>query len=256
MYVYMNYIILNTNYMCNTNNFVLFFNIRNADVSNKVAMLTEKSKTTDVDTIILKDTHSSNPFLTQNQLIIMDTYNNARFETDGKIAVSSQNMECIVTRKGRRKLLPLNESSQLCSITPVEEDKCTPKKLTFTKNSKKLKKKRLKGKLTDVKTNTNSIKHNIANERWSDNDSETFDNKKKQKKVRKPRKIISKKIVIKKIVDENVLNMLEENRQNKENRSIENKDSLDDFVRHRTIPTQYKHKSQKIVIVTTGLSKE
>ncbi|XP_012230579.1 putative histone-lysine N-methyltransferase 1 isoform X1 [Linepithema humile] len=233
-------------------------NVLNTKVSNKTPKSTETPKTADADTVMLKDMPSSNYFLIQNQLIITeDTCNKARFEIGDKTTISSQNMECIVTRKGKRKLLPLNENSQLCSITPIEEDKCTAKESTFGKKSKKFKKKRSKRKLADVKTNTSSIKHNIVNERWSDNDCDTFENKRKKKKVRKPKKIMSKKIVIKKIVDENVLNILEENRQNKENRSIENKDSLNDFVRHRTIPTQwYKHKSQKIVIVTTGLSKE
>lgn len=229
----------------------MLFNFRKLEIPNKI------QKTANTDIIISKDILSSDSFLTQNKLILKEnTCNKTRCQID-HTSTFSQNMECIVIRKGKRKLLSLNENSQLCSITPVEKDKCITKESISGKKNKKLKKKSLKRKLVNVKTNTSNIKHNIANKVWQNNDCNTVENKKEQKKVRKPRKIVSKKIIIKKFVNENVLNILEKNIQDKENRSIENKDSLDDFVQHRTIPTQwYKHKSQKIVIVTTGLSKE
>jgi len=223
-------------------------------------MSTETQKTMEADTLSLEDTPSCNPFVTQNQLtVIEDTPDekSAKSDTDEK-NTAVQNIECVPVKKGRRRLLPLKESSQLCSITPVEEKKCTPEESTSAKQNKKLKKKLPKRKSMRSKNNTNNIKHDTASKQmWSDSDCDISENKKKEiKKTRKPKKVISKKIFVKKFVDENVLNILQENRQNNEDHSIENRDSLDDFVKCRTIYTQRnKYKSQKIVIVTTGLSK-
>lgn len=213
------------------------------------------------DTVTLEDTSSCNPFVTQNQLTVMeDKINRTKSDTDGK-NIAVQNIEQVLVRKGRRKLLPLNETSQLCSLTPIEDKKITPEE-SFVKRNKRLKKKLPKRKLMHPKANTSSIKCDTASKQMSSDSSDSdifiFENKKKEKnkKTRKPKKVISKKIVIKKFADENVLNMLQENKQNEEDHPAQSRDSFDDFVECRTISTQWnKYKSQKIVIVTTGLSK-
>lgn len=205
----------------------------------------------------MKDTSSDYPVI-QNQLrVIEDTVDETRLETNEENTVTTNNMECIPVKKSKRRLFPLKENSQLCSITPIEEDKCIVEESTSTKKNKKTeRKKRPKKKSIDFKNDTNSIKRNIAREEtWSDNDHDIPKNKKKKdKKIQKPRKVISKKIVIKKFADENTLNILKKNRQ--EDESLKNRDSLDDFAKHRTIPTQWNiYKSKKIVIAMTGLSK-
>lgn len=212
----------------------------------------------------MKDTSSDHSSV-QNQLrVIEDTVDETRLETNEENTVTTNDMECISVKKNKRRLFPLKENSQLCSITPIEEDKCIVEESTSTKENKKMeRKKRPKKKSIDFKSDTNSIKkRNIAREEtWSDNDHDILKNKikkykkdKKDKKIQKPRKVISKKIVIKKFADENTLNILKRNRQ--EDESLENRDSLDDFAKHRTIPTQWNiYKSKKIVIAMTGLSK-
>jgi len=182
-----------------------------------------------------------------------DTLDETTSKIEEKIIIS-ENKECIPSKKGRRKLLPLHESSQLCSFTPLEEDKHNSE--SSLKKNKILKKKRTKRKSADFKNKTN-IKHDITNEDISSNSDETFANKKREeKKTRKPRKVLSKKIVIKKFVEESVLNILNNNKQIQGNRTIENTDSSNDFTKHRTISTQWnRYRSQKIIIVTTGLSK-
>ncbi|EZA60652.1 hypothetical protein DMN91_007487 [Ooceraea biroi] len=210
-------------------------------VPNEVPVSNKTSKTNEADKIILE---------------------NRRNKTASKIEekiITPQNTECSPTRKGRKKLLPLYENSQLCSLTPLEENtsECTSESPISVKKNKILKKKQPKRKLADSKNKT-SVTRNIVNEEtWSDSDYDTFKNKKKEeKKRRKPRKVVSKKIVIKKFAEENVLNILKKNEQDERDRTTENRDSLDDFVNNRTISTQWnKYKSQKIVIVTTGLSK-
>lgn len=216
-------------------------------------------KTIESNTVTLEDTPSCDPFIIQNQLtVIKETPNMTKSdesETDKNIAV--QNAECVPVRKGRKKLMPLNEISQ-CSIIPIEKKMCTPEVSTFAKRKKKLKKKLPRRKSMRSKNNTSNIEKDIASKQmWSDSDCDISENKeKKNKKTRKPKKVISKKILIKKFADENVLNILQENRKNKEDHLTENGDSLDDFVNCRIISSQWnKHKSQKIVIVTTGLSK-
>ncbi|KYN43291.1 Microcephalin [Trachymyrmex septentrionalis] len=190
-------------------------------VSNEMHMLTEIQKTTEANSIILEDTPNQNPFIIQNQLtVIKGTPDGTKSETGENILV--QNTKCTPVKK--RRLLPLTQISQY-SLSPIEERKCTPEE---------------------------SIK-----QMQSDSDCDMLENKKKEKKTRKPKKVISKKIFIKKFADEKVLNILERSRQNKANNSVESRDSLNDFVKCRTTSTQWnKYKSQKIIIVTTGLSKE
>lgn len=205
----------------------------------------------------MEDISSGNSDIQDQLRILQDKAKETRFETSEKNKVTTDNMQCILVKK--RRLFPLNENSELCSISPIEEDKCIiEKSIKPTKKNKKLRKKRPKRKSMDFKNDTSSIKPNIVREQiWSDNDYDISKNrKKKDKKIQKARKVISKKIVIKKFADENVLNILKGNRQDKKDESIENRDSFDDFAKHRTIPTQWnKYKSQQIVIATTGLSK-
>jgi len=218
----------------------------------------ETQKTIESNTVILEDTPSCNPFITQTQLtVIKDTPDGTKSETKtNERDVAVQNAECVPVRKGRRRLLPLNENSQ-CSISPAEERKCTPEEPTSAKRNRRLK--LPKRKPMRSKNNASNIKQDVDSKRISsDSDCHISENKKKEnKKTRKPKKVISKKIVIKKFADENVLNVLQEYRQNKDH-LMENEDSFDDFVKCRTVSTQwnkYNNKSQKIVIVTTGLSK-
>lgn len=222
---------------------------------------TETQKTMEASTVTVEDTPNSNPFVTQNQLtVIKDTpEDGTRTETDEK-NTDVQNTECAPVRKGRRRLLPLHETSQLCSLTPVEERRCTPEEPTSAKQNERPKKRPPKRKtVKNSKRNTNDIKHDTASKpTLSDSDCDMLENRKQEvKKTRRPKKVISKKILVKKFADENVLNLLQENRQDKRDHLTEDRDSLDDFVKCRTILStqRNKHKSQKIVIVTTGLSK-
>lgn len=216
-------------------------------------------KTIETNTVTLEDTPSCNPFITQNQLTVIEDMpdQTTKSEIDER-NIAVQKAENVSVKKGRRRLLSINENSQLCSISPVEERKCTPKQSTSAKRNKRLKKELPKRRLMHPKNNTNSVKQDIVSNRMSDSDCDIPKNREKEKKkLRKPKKIISKKIIVKKFADENVLNILEGNKRNKEDcLKIENRDSLDDFVKCRTISSQWnRQKSQKIVIVTTGLSK-
>ncbi|KAL6263662.1 hypothetical protein P5V15_003753 [Pogonomyrmex californicus] len=228
-------------------------------IVNKTHVSTEMQETVQVDAVILENISNCSPFVTQNQLMVIENMlDETKSETE-KNTIISENMECIPVPKSKRKLLPLEENSQLCSITPIDEKRCISEEPTSVKRNKGIKKKYPKRKSIHSKNDTSNIKHNIIKKQmWSDSDRGASENKRKEnKKTRQPRKVISKKIRIKKFVDENMLNILQGNEQNEEDCSIENRDSSNDFVKHYTISNQWnKHKSQKIVIVTTGLSKE
>lgn len=244
-------------------------------------MSTGTSKNT--DTVILENTLSGHPFVTQEQssndkpFAIRDrspTYDscvtqgksvlenttgkaNPEAEEKKKYTANSQNTECVPTKVGKKKLLPLNDDSELCSITPIDENECP-----VTKSPVKRIKRLRKRKKLNFKKDTSINKHKKTSEPMSsDSDDEISKSfkKKQHKKTRKPRKVISKKIVIKKFADNNVLNILEREKltqQNKRDLSRGSRDSLDEFVSFRTIPIQRNnHKSHKIVIATTGLSK-
>lgn len=222
-------------------------------------MSTGVSKKTEDDTVILEDTLNCNPFINQEKTtVIEDTPGKIESEVNKENTAALQNAENITTRRGKRRLLPLNDNSQLCSFEPHERhsDDTSDKSTSVERNKKKkLRKKRPKKKPTDSK---NDAKNNIANEQvFIDDDCDIFESKRKEnKKTRKPKKIVSKKIVIKKFVNENMLRMTEESKRIRGNQSMENRNSSNDFVAHRTIPSQWnRYKSQKIVIVTTGLSK-
>ncbi|XP_032662623.1 putative uncharacterized protein DDB_G0277255 [Odontomachus brunneus] len=230
-------------------------------ISYKTHVLTATSRKIEDDTVVLEDTLECNPFIVQEKTtVIEDSLDKTGLdETNKGNTIALQNAENVTTRRGKKRLMPLHENSQLCSIEMLEEySDMSEKSMTIKRNKKKLKKKRSKKKTEDSKNDTTNIKNNIANEQVSLNDDYdiTEDKKKENKKTKKPRKIISKKIVIKKFVNESALRIMEESRRNKGNLSMENRDSSNDFVTHRMIPTQRnKYKSQKIVIVTTGLSK-
>jgi len=201
----------------------------------------------------LENIASSNLPVIQNTLIAIKDTLDETTSKEKKIIIS-ENKECTLSRKGRRKLLPLHESSQLCSFSPLEENEHESE--SSSKKNKTLKKKHTKKKSTDFK-NKKKIKHDIANENtWSDSDDTFVNKKKEEKKTQKPRKVLSKKIVIKKFVEESILNILNKNEQEiQRDPTIENIDSSNDFTKHRTISTQWnRYRSQKIIIVTTGLS--
>ncbi|XP_077258300.1 microcephalin isoform X2 [Temnothorax americanus] len=226
--------------------------------SNEMHMSTGTQKTIGTTTVTLEDTPSWNPFIIQNQLTVIEDVPGGTKSETGKRNIAVQNAERVPVNQGRRRLLPLNANSPVYSISPVEVRRYTPEESTSGKRKKRLTKKLPKRRSMRLKNNTNSIKRDTASKRmWSDSDCDIPKNKKKEnKKTRKPRKVISKKICVKKFADESVLNILQRNRQDKEDHLIENGDSLDDFVKCRTISTQSnKYKSRKIVIVTTGLSK-
>ncbi|XP_014480207.1 PREDICTED: uncharacterized protein LOC106747319 isoform X2 [Dinoponera quadriceps] len=227
--------------------------------SNKMHVLAGTSKELEDYTVILEDTLIRNPFLNQEKpTIIEDIRDKAGLEMDEENTAALQNTEYVSTRRHKRRLLPLNNNSQLYSIEQLEEHSDASEKSTSTRrNKKKLTKKCLKKKPPDSKNDANSVKDNIASEQVSLDNCDIAESKTKEnKKNRKPRKIVSKKVVIKKFANKDMLNIIKENKRNKGDLSKENGDSLEDFVAHRTISSQWnKHKSQKIVIVTTGLSK-
>ncbi|XP_011137888.1 putative uncharacterized protein DDB_G0286901 [Harpegnathos saltator] len=231
-------------------------------ISNNMHMSTETSKEIENDTVILKDSALNCNFsLNQEKpTIIEDTLNKTGLEINEGNTTILQNAEYVPKKRGKRKLLPLNENSQLCSIELIKEHSDTSEKsVSIRRNKKKLKKKRPKKKPIDPKNDASSVEDNIVSKQVSSDDDYDYDipeNKKKtNKKTQKPKKIVSKKIVIKKFVNENMLSMIAKDRQDKGNLSTENRNSIDDFVAHRMISTQWnKYKSQNIVIVTTGLS--
>ncbi|XP_011882167.1 PREDICTED: uncharacterized protein LOC105569919 isoform X2 [Vollenhovia emeryi] len=223
-------------------------------VSNEMHTSTGTQETMKT-TVATENIPSCDPFVLLTPLTIVKDMLGTRPETDERNA-AVHNAECIPAKKGKRRLLPINEASQY-SISPVSIAKCTPEESTSTKRHKKLKKRKLpKRKSMRPKNNTSNIKQDVASNTWSDDDCDMPENEKKQnKKTQKPRKVISKKIVVKKFADKDVLNALQRHRQNRDNHLTENEDSLDDFAKCRTISTQrHTHKSQRIVIVTTGLS--
>ncbi|KAL0116208.1 hypothetical protein PUN28_011212 [Cardiocondyla obscurior] len=221
-----------------------------SETSNKMLTPIGTRKIIEIDT--LESTSSDNSFITENRSIaVNNTLNGTKSNTD-KSNIITQDVK-YRPGKSKKKLLPLNENS-FCSLSPTEDKNIFEKSMSV--KQKKLKKKLPKKKLMSSKNIRSNQKQNTASKQtWSDSDCNIPEVKKKETKTRKPRKIISKKIIIKKYADENVLNILQGNNRNTENHTISNKDSLDDFVKCRTISTQWnKYKSQKIVIVTTGLS--
>lgn len=260
----------------------VFYVIRIPRSQNKAPALTGTSKTVGTETVILEGTLSGDPFfvtqrqslnckslairspsfdnpsvVTQNKSIPENKFDKANLEVEEKKdSADSQSVEHVpLTKVGKRKLLPLSDGSQLCSITPIDENKCPVTEKSPVKRIKKLKKK----KILNLKMDTIVNKHKKTNKSMlSDSDSE---NKKEQdKKTRKPRKVISKKIVVKKLADNNMLNVLEKENliQNKRDLSGESRDSLDEFVKFRATKSIQRNNyklSHKIVIVTTGLSK-
>lgn len=172
--------------------------------------------------------------------------------TDESKTETNQNMKYSITsnnkRKCKKKLLPLHESSQLLSFSPVQnEEYSSPPFLIFRKKHKK---------------NKNEVKK-IVNE----NNTEIVKKKKKNydgKTQKKTKKIVSKKIIIKKIINEDILKKLRENKENVNKLETKHIYTLernlsDDFQPTKTSSVvQFAKKKQmhKLNIVTTGLSNE
>ncbi|XP_076238005.1 microcephalin [Calliopsis andreniformis] len=171
--------------------------------------------------------------------------------------------DCTSKKKFKKKLLPLNENSQLVTFSPMEEERILPKCPTFLKRRKKAKKQLQKTKFNNGRS-VSSVEHIEAeNSRQSLllEDDHIFRDKKKQN-TKKPKKIISKKILVKKIVNEDILKTLEENRENVRKTQMEacvsSRNSTNDFQStSRLSATQLsKKQGQRIVIVATGLSND
>ncbi|XP_003690194.2 rRNA methyltransferase 2, mitochondrial [Apis florea] len=181
----------------------------------------------------------------KTSIIIQESTNESKAETN-------QNMKYSVTsnnkRKCKRKLLPLHESSQLLSLSPVQNEEYSyPPFSIFKKKHKK---------------NRNEIKK-IVNK----NNTECIDKKKKNyngKTQKKTKKLVSKKIVIKKIVNEDILKKLKENKENVHKLetthiyTLERNSSIDFQPTKTSSVVQFAKKKQmhKLNIVTTGLSNE
>lgn len=217
------------------------------------------------DTIISADTPSCNPLLPRNKLtVVEDTPSETKLEMNERDSTA----EKYIRGARRRKLFSLDERS-LCSIAPLshsftDENSDVSKKPTLVeRNRKKLRKKIPKSRKSSTSFKNSGTRENTERtkgrrRRMCSDDEDMFESaERKEKKTRKPRKVVSKKIVIKRFADEKVLNVLRGSVQsNKEDRAMKNGDSSDDFVVCQMIPTQSnKRKCQKIVIVTTGLSK-
>lgn len=209
---------------------------------------------------IIEETSNCNSILSREKsIVIQDTLEQAAMQINETTTIASQNTQSTPVKKKKKRLLPLKEDSDLCSISPLDND-CTYEKSIRTKpirakGKKKLKKKFSKQNPTSSKHDTSKILRNIANEESSSNDSYvTFKNKEKEKKKpKKPRKVISKKIVIKKFVNRSILDV---SGQNKKSQLVQSRHSTNDFVTNQIIATQRnRYRSQKIVIVATGLCK-
>ncbi|XP_066584175.1 putative leucine-rich repeat-containing protein DDB_G0290503 [Prorops nasuta] len=195
------------------------------------------------NTIILGDSFTQSAANSmQPSVIIADSTN----ESEDK-----NSQENYPKKGNRRKLFSLRSNSQLVSLTPMQEKSLSPKAPTIRKRFRNLSK--------PVK---NNIKLNLrSNSKRNLEDFSSLENLEidlkllgKTKKDRKPRKIVSKKIVIKKFAKPDLLEEITADRS-RNNRSA--KSTEDDFKKNKNIPTQswHKRKSEKIVVVTTGLSK-
>lgn len=182
----------------------------------------------------------------KTSIIIKESIDESKIETN-------QNMKYSMTsnnkKKCKKKLLPLHESSQLLSFSPVQnEEYSSPPFLIFRKKHKKNK--------NEVKKIVNENNTEIVKKK-----KKNYDGKKKQKKTKK---IVSKKIVIKKIVNEDILKKLKENKEKVNKLETTHIYTLernlsDDFQPTKTSSVvQFTKKKQmhKLNIVTTGLSNE
>ncbi|CAK9818003.1 Mcph1 [Anthophora quadrimaculata] len=146
-----------------------------------------------------------------------------------------------VKGKSRRKLLPIGECSQLASFSPVQKEYSPQQSITFKKKNKR--RNRYNKKIHINNTECNTPKEN--------------ENYNKKKQIKKPRKIISKKIVVKKIVDEDILKILEKDKQNinqiETDVSPLKRSSTNDF---QPLKKSSWKQLQRINIVATGLSNE
>ncbi|XP_033331769.2 microcephalin [Megalopta genalis] len=159
------------------------------------------------------------------------------------------------TRKSKKRLLPLRESSQLLTFSPMENENLLPGHLGLKNRCKKRKKQHENNKLTAVDKHRN-VEH--INGGGSDrlelgNNSVTCDTKVRQKK---PRKVMSKKIIVKQLAgNDDILRRLKENSTNVTQSCISNRNSLNDFqsLNKQSSTRSRMKKAQRINIVMTGL---
>ncbi|XP_015604832.1 WEB family protein At4g27595, chloroplastic isoform X2 [Cephus cinctus] len=160
-----------------------------------------------------------------------------------------------VEKSKKKKLLPLRETSRLISLSPVVMENHSPKEPRI---KRKYNKKQNKGKVK-IKT-----VHKPASQKEIDDDTASDENLQtvytQTKKPKKRRKVISKKIVVKKITNLDIIEQLEANSQkslNHDNLSGRARSSVNYFQPEKNILCNWrKRKTEKIVIVTTGLSNE
>lgn len=173
----------------------------------------------------------------ETRIMIKESIDKCNVEMDQNIKHS---IKFPKEKKSKRKLLSLHECSQLVSISPVQNEKCISPACLIFKKSRKGKKKK-----------PNNI-NNIENINKNDN---TDHNGKTQKK----------KIINKKMINDDILQRLEENKENfnrEKTRNVytEGRNSSDDFqlLKNSFIVHVMKKKTRenKLNIVATGLSNE
>ncbi|CAK9806620.1 MCPH1 [Anthophora plagiata] len=207
------------------------------------------------DQIVLHKSHNNEDIVSniilnntscEMSYVKIQTSMNLNASTDKSDMKEDQNVKHLeshpVKGKSRRKLLPIGECSQLASFSPVQKEYLPPQSITFKKKNKGRKNR------YNEKIHINNIECRKAKE------NEDY-NKKKQ--MKKPRKIISKKIVVKKIVDEDILKILEKDKENinqiETDISPLKRSSTNDF---QPLKRSSRKQIQRINIVATGLSNE
>ncbi|XP_015436122.1 PREDICTED: uncharacterized protein LOC107191574 [Dufourea novaeangliae] len=167
-----------------------------------------------------------------------------------------------VRKKCKKKLLPLLESSQLLSFSPVENENEPPgRSMPANRHRKKKKKKQhVNNKMNAIDNTCVTTKHvdGKNNDQLAlENDCSIFDGK--MNRVKRPKKVVSKKIIVKKIVHEDILRRLEQNGENIQTKACtSNRNSSSDFQTLKKLCTMRssRRKAQRINIVMTGLSND
>ncbi|XP_076646362.1 microcephalin [Halictus rubicundus] len=177
-------------------------------------------------------------------------------ESELKIQDLKNSTMISLKKRNKKKLLPLHESSQLPTFSPVENVNVLPQILR--NKHKKRKEKQHVNKLNAIcKRRSVEYSDERSNEQFAlENDNPVACDAKIQK--RKPRKVIRKKIIVKKITtSDDILRRLQESRDNciKTQTCVSNRNSLNDFQSlKKQSSTQLRNKkAQRISIVMTGL---
>ncbi|XP_078039179.1 microcephalin [Augochlora pura] len=155
-------------------------------------------------------------------------------------------------RRNKKRLLPLHETSQLLTFSPVENANILPGRTRLRNISKKRKNQRKNNKRTAVDKcrNVEHINEEDNDQLELENNVVICDTKVRQKK---PKKITRKKIIVKQLAGgDDILRRLKENNSNGTQTSALDRDSLNDF---QTLNKQSSRmiKAQRINIVMTGL---